>query len=44
MVEAKNILPIYKVENSCILSVQGDITIAYKVQLPEIFTLSDRDY
>ncbi|MFA6275798.1 MAG: TraG family conjugative transposon ATPase [Pedobacter sp.] len=44
MVEAKKILPIYKVENNCILSVQGDITIAYEVKLPEIFTLSDRDY
>ncbi len=44
MIEAKNILPIYKIENSCILSVQGDITIGYEVHLPEIFTLSDRDY
>jgi conjugation system TraG family ATPase len=44
MVEAKKILPIYKVENNCILSAQGDITIAYEVTLPEIFTLSDRDY
>ncbi|MDP3244321.1 MAG: TraG family conjugative transposon ATPase, partial [bacterium] len=44
MVEAVNILPIYKVEHNCILSMQGDITIAYKVYLPEIFTLSDRDY
>lgn len=44
MIEAKNILPIYKVENNCILSAQGDITLAYEVQLPEIFTLSDRDY
>ncbi|MEH3112569.1 TraG family conjugative transposon ATPase [Pedobacter terrae] len=44
MVEAKDILPIYKVEHSCILSMQGDITIAYKATLPEIFTLSDRDY
>jgi conjugation system TraG family ATPase len=44
MIEAVNILPIYKVEHDCILSVQGDITIAYKVVLPEIFTLSDRDY
>jgi conjugation system TraG family ATPase len=44
MVEAQNILPIYKVEHNCILSVQGDITIAYKAMLPEIFTLSDRDY
>jgi conjugation system TraG family ATPase len=44
MVEAKDILPIYKVEHNCILSMQGDITIAYKATLPEIFTLSDRDY
>lgn len=44
MVEAKNILPIYKVENNAIVSMQGDMTIAFKVELPEIFTLSDRDY
>lgn len=44
MSEAKNMLPIYKVEHNCILSVQGDITLAYQVKLPEIFTLSDRDY
>jgi len=44
MAEAKNILPIYKVEHGCILSMQGDITAAYKVTLPEIFTLSERDY
>ena len=44
MVEAVNILPIYKVEHNAILSMQGDITIAYEAVLPEIFTLSDRDY
>lgn len=44
MVEAKNILPLIKVEHQAILSMHGDITIAYKVMLPEIFTLSDRDY
>lgn len=44
MIQAAHILPIYKVENNCILSVHGDITIAYKALLPEIFTLSDRDY
>lgn len=38
------ILPIYKVEHSCILSRQGDLTVGFKVQLPEIFTLSDREY
>ncbi|RZJ84200.1 MAG: TraG family conjugative transposon ATPase, partial [Chryseobacterium sp.] len=44
MKEAINILPIYKIEHSCILSYSGDITIAFKATLPEIFSLSDRDY
>jgi len=44
MKEAINILPIYKVEQGCILSFSGDITLAYKLVLPEIFSLSDRDY
>jgi conjugation system TraG family ATPase len=38
------LLPLTKVEHGAILSAHGDITIAYKVTLPEIFTLSDRDY
>src|SRR6266542_4638064 len=37
-------LPILGVENNCILSKQGDVTIAYKVELSEIFTLSDQEY
>lgn len=44
MVEAVNLLPIYKIEHDCILSFQGDVTVGFKVVLPEIFTLSDRDY
>ena len=32
------------VENNAILSKQGDITIAYEVILPELFTLSDQEY
>lgn len=40
----EKILPLAKVENGAILSAHGDITIAYEVSLPEIFTLSDRDY
>ncbi|TKC04478.1 TraG family conjugative transposon ATPase [Pedobacter frigoris] len=44
MKEARKILPIYKIEHNCILSRQGDITVGFKVTLPEIFTLSDRDY
>src|SRR5450759_402969 len=42
--ELTNILPIYGVEHDAILSKQGDITIAFKFDLPEIFTLSDQEY
>jgi conjugation system TraG family ATPase len=42
--ELKHILPIMGVEHDCILSKQGEYTVAYSVQLPEIFTLSDEDY
>ena len=42
--QIKDILPIFGVENDCILSKQGDVTIAYEVQLPELFTLSDQEY
>ncbi|MBX2900319.1 MAG: TraG family conjugative transposon ATPase [Cyclobacteriaceae bacterium] len=40
----EQIFPIYKVEHDCILSKQGDATLAYQVTLPEIFTLSDQEY
>lgn len=39
-----DIFPIFSVENNAILSKQGDITIAYEVILPELFTLSDQEY
>lgn len=44
MIPIEKIMPLYKVEHNTILSAQGDITIAYEATLPEIFTLSDRDY
>jgi len=44
MVEAVKLLPIYKIEHDCILSRQGDVSVGFKVVLPEIFTLSDREY
>ncbi|MBC8986669.1 TraG family conjugative transposon ATPase [Pedobacter sp. N36a] len=44
MVEASAILPLSKVEKGCIVSMQGDITIGYRLGLPEIFTLSDQEY
>lgn len=40
----EDILPILGVENDCILSKQGDVTVAYKAILPEIFTMSDQEY
>ncbi|HMR81979.1 MAG TPA: TraG family conjugative transposon ATPase [Niabella sp.] len=38
------ITPIMDVEHNCILSKQGDISIVFKVNLPEVFTQSDNNY
>src|SRR5690606_40495609 len=43
-IDIERILPIYKVENDAIVSVFGDITVAYEVILPEIFSLSNHEY
>lgn len=43
-VDLSKVFPLYKVEHDCILSKQGDVTLAYEVTLPEIFTLSDQEY
>ena len=40
----EKIMPLYKVQHGAILSAHGDITIAFEACLPDIFTLSDRDY
>lgn len=42
--QLENILPIMGVEQNCILSKQGDVTVVFCAELPEIFTLSDQDY
>jgi conjugation system TraG family ATPase len=39
-----DILPVYGVEHDAILSKMGDVTIAFKVELPELFTMSNDDY
>jgi len=44
MKNLEDVLPIYKVENDCLLSRQGDVTLAYELTLPEIFTLSNADH
>jgi conjugation system TraG family ATPase len=43
-VNIEKLLPIWKIEDDCILSKQGDITVAFRVELPEIFTLSQDDF
>ncbi|TYR37638.1 TraG family conjugative transposon ATPase [Sphingobacterium phlebotomi] len=40
----EDMLPIWKVENDCVLSKKGDVTLAFKLTLPEIFTLSREEY
>jgi len=40
----EDILPIMDIENDCILSKLGDVTVVFKAELPEIFTLSDQEY
>ena len=40
----EKILPIMDVDQDLILSKQGDITLAYACELPEIFTLSNDEY
>lgn len=42
--ELKDILPIMDVENDCILSKLGDVTVVFRAELPEVFTLSDQEY
>ncbi|MFC5683584.1 TraG family conjugative transposon ATPase [Flavobacterium sp. MAHUQ-51] len=42
--EMEAILPIMDVQHDCILSKQGDISIVFQVDLPELFTLSDQEY
>ncbi|GAB2452517.1 transposase [Hymenobacter qilianensis] len=36
--------PIYKVESGCLISKNADVTVAYRLELPEIFTLSPSEY
>lgn len=40
----ERILPLAKIEHDAILSKQGDITVAFRLELPEVFTLSNEDY
>ncbi|MGI4743110.1 MAG: TraG family conjugative transposon ATPase [Janthinobacterium lividum] len=35
--------PIYKVENDCLISKNGDVTVAYRLELPEVFSQSNEE-
>jgi conjugation system TraG family ATPase len=39
-----DILPVYGVEHNAILSKMGDVTVAFRVELPELFTMSNDEY
>ena len=38
--ELESRFPILAVENNCIVSKDGDITVAYEVELPELYTVT----
>ena len=40
----ENKLPLLAVEHDCIISKDADITIAFKVDLPELFTVTSSEY
>lgn len=44
MKSAEQVFPIYKVEHDTLLSMQGDLTIAFELTLPELFTMSNDEY
>lgn len=44
MKNAEQVFPIYKVEHDTLLSMQGDLTIAFELILPELFTMSNDEY
>lgn len=36
--------PLLSVEHDCIISKDADITVGYKVELPELFTVTSPEY
>lgn len=42
--DIETVLPLWKIEQDCILSRNGDITLAFEVMLPEVFSLSNEEY
>jgi conjugation system TraG family ATPase len=44
MIDIQKIFPIYSVQHNAMVSVQGDITIAYRINFPPLFSQSGADY
>src|SRR5690606_15231751 len=42
--DLSKIWPIFTVDQDCIISKNADITLAYKLELPALFSLSDKEY
>ena len=40
----ETVFPVWKIEQDCLLDKRGSFTVAYRLHLPEIFTLSANDY
>ena len=40
----ENKFPLFTVENGCIISKDADITVAFRVELPELFTVTAAEY
>ena len=38
------LFPLLGIENDCIVSKHADLTVAYRVTLPELFTLTGEEY
>ena len=36
--------PLLAVENGCIVSKDADVTVAFRVELPELFTVTQTEY
>ena len=44
MTTLENRFPLLAVEHGCIVSKDADITVAFRVTLPEVFSVSSADY
>ncbi len=44
IVTTNDIFPAYKIADNCCLGKNGDITFLFQIFLPEIYSLSDKDY